>query len=63
MAQATTGEWGKYYATAEQRRALQGGDPLKRYLERHARWQRCLFAVSSLALAALVTAFCVVLMR
>ncbi len=63
MATATTGEWGKYYETAEQRRHLAGGDPLKRHLERYILRERCLFVGSSLVLLALVTTFCVVLTR
>jgi hypothetical protein len=63
VATATTGEWGKYYATAEQKRQLAGGDPLKRHLKRYILRQRCLFAGSSVLLLALMTTFCVVLMR
>jgi hypothetical protein len=63
VARATTGDWGKYYETAEARRHLEGGDPLKRYLDRHAQRERCFFAGTCLLLLGLVTAFCVVLLR
>jgi len=63
VAKATTNEWGKYYETAEERRHLQGGDPLKRYLDRYVARQRILFLGSSFCLAVLVTAFWVVLAR
>jgi len=60
---ATTGEWGRYYENAEERRHLEGGDPLKRHLQRYILRQRCLFAGSSLLLVGLVTTFCIVLLR
>jgi len=63
VARATTNEWGKYYETADERRHQQGGDPLKRHLDRYVARQRILFLGSSFCLAAVVTAFCVVLAR
>jgi hypothetical protein len=63
VARATTGEWGRYYESAEQKRRLHGGDPFRRYIERHTRRERRLLLGSSLFLTALVTTFCVVLMH
>lgn len=63
MARATTGEWGKYYERAEERRALQGGDPLRRYLERYIFRERCLIAGTCLLLVGVVATFWVVLMQ
>jgi hypothetical protein len=62
---ATAGDaaWRKYYQDAAQRRSQQGGDPLKRSLQRYIRRQRYLLAGSSLVLVGLVTTFWVVLMR
>jgi hypothetical protein len=63
VARATTGDWGKYYRAAEEKRSLQGGDPLKQHLERHLKREQFLFAGSGLVLVGLVAAFCAVLMR
>jgi hypothetical protein len=63
---ATAGDgdcWRKYYQDAAERRSKQGGDPLKRVLQRYILRQRCLLAGSSLLLIGLVTTFVVVLMR
>jgi hypothetical protein len=59
----TTDEWAHYYETAESRRILEGGDPLKKHLERYILRERILLLGSGLCLAGLVTAFCVVLLR
>lgn len=63
LATAGDGDWGKYYRDAAERRSQQGGDPLKRLLERYILRQRCFLAGSSLVLVALVTTFLVILMR
>ncbi len=63
MLRANTGDWGKYYRAAAEKRDLLGGDPLKLHLRRYIQRQRFLFGASSLLLAALLTAFYVVLMR
>ena len=63
LSTAGDGDWGKYYQDAAQRRSQQGGDPLKRLLQRYILRQRCLLAGSSLVLVGLVTTFVVVLMR
>ena len=62
MARATDGEWGKYYARADERRARQGGDPLRRCLRRYVLRERCLMAGACLLLVGVVTTFCVMLM-
>jgi hypothetical protein len=59
---ATTDVWDKYYERAKERRALQGGDPLRRYLHHHIARERCLMAGACLFLVGLVTTFCAMLM-
>lgn len=60
MARATTDDWRRYYEMADERRARQGGDPLRRYLQRCIIRERCLMVGSCLLLIGLVTAFCIV---
>lgn len=63
FATAGDADWRKYYQDAAKRRSLQGGDPLRRSLQRYIRRQRFFLAGSSLVLVGLVTTFWVVLMR
>ena len=63
MARTTSDEWGRYYQRAEERREIQGGDPVKRYLKRCMFRDRCLMTGTCLLLVGLIASFYLVLIH